>query len=228
MKCRKKPLSTNPDTKLRRFAMIICLQFVALFLFADRLTAQHSVQNPAGQRLHRLEYENNAGETAVTTFFYDENGLMYEAFWECTDGSDRSNNYYRYDDAGRMISAYREFASGVTSYEIFLYDDAGRKVHETFLRSDGVTGTADYRYLKDGSCERVICDKYKGWISGDIVYKRDKKNKRAVSAEIVRNGATAGTIDFEYDKKGSLIRDTWLFVDGFTQTFIYRYEEIEK
>lgn len=218
----------NTDQKTRRSFMIICLQFIALFLLADKLVAQHSLPSLAGKRLHQLEYENSAGETAVTTFFYDENGLMYEALWECTDGSDRSNNYYRHNDAGQMISAYREFASGLTSYEMFLYDDAGRKVHETFLRSDGVTGTADYRYLKDGFCERVICDRYKGWLTGNIIYKKDNKNKRVMSAEIVRDGMSIGTIDFEYDKKGSLIRDAWHFEGGFTQTFAYRYEEIGK
>ncbi|MCK4812536.1 MAG: hypothetical protein KAT14_01215 [Candidatus Marinimicrobia bacterium] len=207
--------------------MFYFLTVIALFLHADKLIAQHSVCHTPFLRLHTLEYENSSGEKAITTFHYHENGLMDKATWECTDGSCRSNNFYRYNDKKQLTSAYREFTNGLTSYEIFLYNDAGNKTHETFLRSDGVTGTADYYYDKHNQCIRVNCNRYKGWITGDIIYRRKKKNTCVQSADIINKDETIGSIAFEYDEENNLIKDVWTFENGFIQTFLYHYENID-
>ncbi|MEA2077879.1 MAG: hypothetical protein U9O95_07670 [Candidatus Marinimicrobia bacterium] len=206
--------------------MVYVMSFMALFLFADKLVAQHEISHDPKLRLHQLEYENSLGEIAITTFYYNDKGLMHEALWETKDGSRKSDNFYRYNDKGQMISAYREFSDNLTSYEIFLYDKEGHKTHETFLRSDGITGTADYIYDKKGRCDHVACNRYKGWISGDIVYKKNKKGP-VQEAEIIRNDVVIGNITFEYDKNDNLIKDIWVFEGGFTQTFIYKYVKRE-
>jgi len=203
------------------------MSFLALFLFADKLVAQHEICHDPNLRLHQLEYENSSGELAITTFYYNENELMEKAIWECKDGSRTSNNIYRYNDKDQMISAYREFSDGLTSYENFLYDENDKKIHETFLRSDGVSGTADYIYDKKGRCERVSCNRYKGWISGDIIYKKNKQGP-VQEAEIIRNNEVIANIVFEYDENDNLIKDIWTFEGGFTQTFIYKYMNREK
>jgi antitoxin component YwqK of YwqJK toxin-antitoxin module len=207
--------------------MAYIMSFLALFLFADRLVAQHKVVHDDSLRLHRLDYENSSGEVAVTTFYYDQDGIMRKADWETKDGVRYSKNIYRYDDRGRMISCYREFRNLLTSYEIYVYDDAGRKVHESFIRSDGVKGTADYVYDKKGRCERVICQHYKGWIDGDIVYRYPKKGP-AHDAVIMKDDNEIGRIVFDYDKDGNLVKDTWTFNSGWQQIFTYHYETIPK
>jgi len=207
--------------------VVYVMSFLALFLFADKLVAQHEICHDPNLRLHQLEYENSSGELAITTFYYNENELMEKAIWECKDGSRTSNNIYRYNDKDQMISAYREFSDGLTSYENFLYDENDKKIHETFLRSDGVSGTADYIYDKKGRCERVSCNRYKGWISGDIIYKKNKQGP-VQEAEIIRNNEVIANIVFEYDENDNLIKDIWTFEGGFTQTFIYKYMNREK
>jgi len=206
--------------------MVYVLSFLALFLFGDKLIAQHEICHSPNLRLYQLEYENSSGEVAITTFYYNKKGLMEKALWKCKDGSRTSNNIYRYNDKDQLISAYREFSDGLTSYENYLYDDNGKKIHETFLRSDGVTGTADYIYDKKGRCEHVSCNRYKGWISGDIIYKKNKKGP-VQEAKIVRNNEIIGNIVFEYDEHDNLIKDTWIFEGGFTQTFVYKYVKRE-
>ena len=114
----------------------------------------------------------------------------------------------------------------MTSYEFYLYNDEGQKTHETFVRSDGIIGTADYVYDKKGRCKEVICDHYKGWINGIIKYQY-KKNGPAKEAEIVRDDKSIGNIIFEYDKDGNLIKDIWTFSSGWQQIFIYHYESVE-
>ena len=53
---------------------------------------------------HQLDYENSSGEIAVTTFYYDEDGIMHDAYWETRDGSQYSKNIYRYN--GCVFHAY--------------------------------------------------------------------------------------------------------------------------
>lgn len=206
--------------------MTYIMTILALFLFAEKLTAQiHSDHSP-DIRLHQLEYTNSSGEKAMTTFYYDDYNVMIKAYWEDEDSGRNSDNVYRYNDMGQLSSAYREFSDKLTSYEMYLYDEDGRKTHETFIRSDGITGSADFVYDKKGRCEKVICKKYKGWINGEIIYKY-KKNKPAHAADIVRDGETIGTIVFDYDPNGNLIKDTWTFGSGWQQVFIYHYESVE-
>jgi hypothetical protein len=97
--------------------MVYFLSFLALFLFADKLVAQHEICHDPNLHLYQLEYENSSGEVAITTFYYNKKGLMEKALWECKDGSRTSNNIYRYNDKDQLISAYREFSDGLTSYE---------------------------------------------------------------------------------------------------------------
>lgn len=204
--------------------MAYFMTFLALFLFAEKLTAQHDISHSPDLRLHQLEYENSSGEKGVTTFYYNDAGVMHEAFWELKDGSRHSKNIYRYDNTGRLISCYREFSDGLTSYEMYLYDEAGRKNHETFLRSDGINGTADFSYDKNGRCEKVACDRYKGWLKGDIIYEY-KGSQPARKAQIIRDHEQIAEIRFDYDKNGNLSKDTWTFSSGWQQTFIYHYEK---
>ncbi len=204
--------------------MAYFMSFIALLLFADKLVAQHEIKHHPDLRLHQLEYVNSSGEMALTTFRYNDEGFMHEAYWVDNNTSRNSNNFYRYNDKDQMISTYREFSDALTSYEVFLYDEKGHKIHETFLRSDGITGTADYIYDKKGKCDHVVCNRYKGWISGDIVYKKNKKGP-VQEAEIIRNVEIFGRIKFEYDENENLIKDIWTFESGWEQTFIYHYEK---
>ena len=203
--------------------MVYVMSFLALFLFADKLVAQHNISGQPTQKLYQLDYENSSGEIAVTTFYYNENDVMEKSYWTCTDGSRSSDNYYRYNEKYQMISAYRVFSDMLTSYEFFLYDDEGRKIHETFVRSDNIIGSADYVYDKKGHCDHVICDHYKGWLTGKIVFKNNKKGQ-AQKADIIRDDTIIAKIVFEYDKDDNLIKDVWTFNSGFTQTFVYHYE----
>jgi nuclear transport factor 2 (NTF2) superfamily protein len=198
------------------------MAFFLFYLLSDKLFDKHQVDHKGNPRLIKLDFISSTHEKARTLFHYNDKGLMHHALWSCDDN--RSENIYRYNEKDQMISAYREFSNGLTSYENFLYDDMGRKIHETFLRSDGLKGTADYFYDNTGRCDHVVCDHYKGWINGKIVYDHDKEgpSKRAV---ILQDKEIIGEIIFEYDQQNKLIKDTWTYTSGFTQAFIYHYEK---
>ncbi len=177
-------------------------------------------------RLIKLHYENLSGERGLTTFFYNEDGVMQQAQWEILDGSRSSENYYTYNEEGSLIKKYREFSDGITSTQLYEYDEKGNLISEHFNRSDEVTGTTDYEYDKYEKLVKANCNGLAGWFYGVITYEYNA-NEVKTKGIIKKDEERVGTIYFKYDTAGNLIREYWEFPDSWSQTFMYEYEKIE-
>ena len=177
-------------------------------------------------RLIKLYYENQSGEKGLTTFNYDESGLMHKAHWQLNDGSRSSENFYTYDDEEKLIKKYREFSDGISSTQIYNYNEEGNLISEHFNRSDGVTGTTDYEYDENENLIKAICSGLAGWFYGTIIYKYDINGRKAKGI-IEKDEKNIGTINFEYDTYGNLIKEYWEFPGSWHQTFIYEYEKVK-
>ena len=175
-------------------------------------------------RLIKLHYENLSGEKGLTTFFYDENGVMHQSYWQLIDGSRSSKNYYTYDEKGNLVRKYREFSDSITSTQLYEYEEDGKLISEHFNRSDGVTGTTDYEYDKDEKLVKAICNGLAGWFYGVIIYEYNT-NEIKTKGIIEKDEKHIGTIYFEYDTTGNMIKEYWEFPDSWSQTFIYEYEK---
>ena len=174
--------------------------------------------------LIKLHYENLGGEKGLTTFIYDENGVMHQSYWELLDGSRSSKNYYTYDEKGNLVRKYREFSDSITSTQLYEYDKNGKLISEHFNRSDGVTGTADYEYDGYEKIVKAICNGLAGWFYGVIIYEYNT-NEIKTKGIIEKDEKRIGTIYFEYDTAGNMIKEYWEFPDSWSQTFIYEYEK---
>lgn len=178
--------------------------------------------NPA-YRPVTLYYTNNSGEKGLTTYIYDNTGVMYKSVWHLMDMSRHSENYYKYNETGRLVEFYREFSDGLTLNEFYHYDEKGRKIKEFFFRSDGVKGTAEHFYDEKGRLEKTVCDKYKCWFTGIITYKHDKDG-RIIEGSINMKGENAGRIEYKYDEHSNHTEEIWIFNSGWQQNFLYSYE----
>ncbi len=175
-------------------------------------------------RVEKQHYTNSSGEHGTTTFFYDRDGIMREAFWSLDDGSRSSRNFYQYDGRGRIVAAFRVFSDSLTSNEIFLYDSTGRLVQERFSRSDRKSGFAAYSY-QNGVLVEARFRKFKGWLSGDLFPRYDSLGKR-INAVLIAGGKRAALVEYEYDQDGNLAHESWDFEGTWTQTFDYRYSRV--
>jgi hypothetical protein len=176
-------------------------------------------------RIIKLHYENLSGEKGLTTFFYDENEEILAAHWQLIDGSRSSENFYTYDEEGILIKKYREFSDGITSTQLYEYDQKGNLISKHFNRSDGVTGTTDYLYDKDEKLVKAICNGLAGWFYGVLIYEYNT-NKKKTKGIIERDEKQIGTIYFEYDTVGNLVKEHWEFPDSWSQTFMYENEDV--
>jgi len=191
-------------------AMILMTQFS---LMAD--TSEY--------RATSLYYENATGETCLSTYEYNEIGQMTIAVWERLDKPRNSLNFYSYDDKGNLIRKYREYSDRIFSEETYEYDANNNLKYEHFKRSDGIMGTSEHFYDEKGFLSKSICNKYKGWIDGEINYKCNEDGGK-ISAELLKDGEPYATIDYTYDDNNNLIKEFWDFGGKWNQTFKFSYD----
>lgn len=189
------------------------------------LAPHYQVFDPVECRPYCLNYTNSDGELAATRFTYNAKGLCDTAYYQNITGSRSSRNFHEFDKAGRMVRKYREYNDGETSTEWFTYGEDGHLAEERFENSKGVRGTTRYRYDPDGRLTGMACDAFKGWLKGEISFTFDEQGKRT-AGRIRREGSVLGSIEYQYDRHGNLIREHWDFGGDWSQTFLHVYEPI--
>ena len=194
--------------------------------FSSPLIGDHTVTaGRSGQsewQLYKLHYENSSGEKGVTTFYYDENGILHRSFWILLDGSRSGYSFHTYDRDGNMTLKYREFSDGLTSRNIFTYDQKGNLLIDKYARSDGREGAVYYSYDHNGRLQEADCRNMNGWFAGRITYEYDFSGRK-VEGTISRDGKFAGTIVYKYDERDRLISEHWDLGGSWTQTFSFEY-----
>ena len=206
-----------------KISSLILLCIGVLFFSNHTITKANTNDN---FRLLKLHYENSTDEKGVTTFYYNQFGLMDKAKWQLLDGSRNSENYYTYDSHGNLIQKYREFSDGLISNIDFKYNENQLLISEHFKRSDGVKGETFYEYDENGKKIKSICKGLNGWFYGEIVYNYENE-KNPKNAVIYQKGNESGKILYEYDNNNNLVKEVWDFTRKWTQTFIYEYEKYE-
>jgi len=199
---------------------------LVLFGLTVYLNAQPFGEAAANFRIIKQEYENGSGEIASTGFKYDSNGKLIKAFWTLENKSRNSVNWYEHDSEGQLISAYREFSDGLTSFEVFTYDSLDNKISEHFYRSDSITGYASYRY-KGNRLEQAEFKNYKGWLSGTLIFSYNEQKKKE-SALLVHGDKILCQISYEYDEDNNLIKQYWDFQGQWYQSFKHYYEKTDQ
>lgn len=216
---------TEMKTKLNFLILIIFL--FNSNLFSQSLEYLNTIEKPTLTELPiMLKYENSSGEKGISFFEFDGNNYLRKGRWELLDKSRHSINYYFYNEKNQLIEFYREFSDGLTGSIKFEYDEFGKQTKETFSRSDGVTGTATYLYSENGTIHKIVCDKMKGWFSGEIIYDSENEIQPNSATIYSKTGVKIGTIAFTYDRN-MLTKEHWDFPGQWTQTFEWVYQPVK-
>ncbi len=216
--CKSEKQTLKGEMYIKSISLLLAVLCLNIFIYSQPFGDAAS-----GFRVTKLVYENSSGEKACTYFKYNNDGILFKAFWVLDDTSRSSKNLYEYDSNGWLVSAYREFSDGLSSFELFSNDSPGNKISEYFFRSDNVSGSASYQY-KDGLLKQADFNKHKGWLSGTLIYQY-KKQKKGKSAKLVKDGKTICQVSFEYDDNNNLTKEFWDFQGKWDQTFSYHYEK---
>jgi hypothetical protein len=174
--------------------------------------------------MHKLYYENSGGEKAITTFYYDMDGLNYMAHWQLEDSSRSSLNHHDLDTAGRLIRKNRTFSDGIKSMQYFRYDSSGNLVEQGIERSDGVSGVTYYHYNQEDRLIMADCRGLNTWFYGQIHYRYEEGIRNG--ADILNEADTIGAITYGWEED-RLVYEHWDLNSGFSQTFRWEYLEAD-
>ncbi len=216
----------NTKSIKRYLTSALIIFYLPALLYSCKIFKDNKTHNSEYQ-LYQLYYENSSGENGLTTFDYNDEGILEKAIWELADGSRASLNIYKHDVKGNLITKYREFSDGLVSEQTYEYDEKGNLLKEIFERSDDVTGITTYEYDGNGRLEKANCKGLNGWFHGEITYIYDKDGNKQ-KADINQKGKNTGSISYSYDENGNLIKEKWDFPGNWSQTFIYVYENLKK
>lgn len=175
--------------------------------------------------LVKLHYSNSSGEKGLTTFKYDETGLMYQSNWGLLNGKRSSVNYHTYNSKDLMAVKYREFSDSMISTQTFDYDTNGNLISENFESTDGRKGLTTFEYDENRFLTKANCEKYSGWYDGVIKY--EYNGSRLVKAILQQSDQEIGIIEYTYDSIGNLNKEYWKFSNSWNQTFTYECKKFE-
>jgi len=166
-------------------------------------------------------YDYNGEGGGPSCYEYDgENRLLKKTFTR-SDGL-KTVTSYSYRENGLLEKSIRHYNDGKTGTFTYTYDGDSQLVKRDFLRSDGRKGTERYMYDDHGRLISGEWENYDGWLTGTLELVHDRYD-RVVEGRFTGTGGTRAGISFSYDANGHLTLIHWLFQDGSTQTYTFRY-----
>jgi len=201
-------------------ALIAALMLPAGTCGAERMI---SVLRPetAESSLLRISYELSDGISSETTVDFDSENRPERAVWSLSDGSRSCLDVLTYDEAGRLMKKQRDFSGGLSVVEEYVYSKDGLLTYEQYTWSDGVIGHTSHEYDRQGRLSRSTCSDRDRWFSGEIVF--GYKDGQRSAAEIYNDTVKVGSVYYEYDHGGRVVREEWYLDEDWHQTVEYEY-----
>lgn len=173
-------------------------------------------------RTKRESYDYNGQGGGPSSYRYDETGKLLEKVFERADGLKTVTSFV-FDERGSLVSSHRTYSSGLTADFRYRYDEALRLVEKTFRRSDGAAGHERYRYDRLGRLSGIEYRNMDFWLNGGIIFDRDTRG-RLTSGRFASEDGHGAKLELETDDHGNVTRVHWIFDDGTTQTYRFRYD----
>jgi len=147
-------------------------------------------------KLHKKVYKYDSLET-ITTYEYDENGLLMKSFRNYSDGRRAEFSYH--------------------------YNKNIQLVRRLFHKNNGFFGSESYEYNVKGELIVAEWNNYDTWLTGNITFKYE--NGTLLSGKFIADQYSADLV-FTLDKDKNVTKIKWDFSFGKTQTYWFKYQKL--
>lgn len=176
--------------------------------------------NPTVNFLVQEENYNWNSEQGGPSFYeYDRNKLIRKVYRYDTL---ETITTYEYDEQGLLMKSFRNYSDGRKAEFSYHYNEDKRLVRRLFHGENGFVGTESYVYDNIGNLIDAKWIKFDSWISGEIAFTYEKG---ILSQGIFKADKYEATIDFSFDKNKNLSKIFWNFSFGKTQTYEFKYSK---
>ena len=176
--------------------------------------------------VNKEAYDYSGQGGGPSYYEYDSENRLVKKTYVRSDGL-KTVTSYRYEENGLLKASERIYLDGQTGEFTYTYDEHAHLIRRDFRRSDGFEGSEVYTYDAHG---RLVSGEYVNvdtWLTGSLTFKHDRYD-RITSAKFVGSENTDGVsadLTFSYDAQGNLVSIHWDFSNGATQTYRFEYRK---
>ena len=132
---------------------------------------------------------------------------------------------YEYDEKGLLMKSFRNYSDGRKAEFSYHYNENKQLIRRLFFASNGFEGSEAYKYNENGALKSAKWDKFDTWLTGTITFEYDSNNRLKSGSFKGENNFDAD-LSIEVDKKGNLTKIHWNFSFGKTQTYWFKYKRL--
>jgi hypothetical protein len=200
----------DPMINMKRAPLLLVVLSLNIFLYSQ----------PFGEaaenfRITKLKYENSSGEKGCTYFKYNNDGILFKAFWILDDKSRSSKNLYEYDDNNNLSEELWDFQGQWK--QTFKYYYEKKDINKNYYSSPFLTCKGNYRICKENYT-------FNNEIGGPSIYYYNEKGLLHKKV-FIRSDSITTTTFYEYDPERKLITSKRNYSDGSFAVFNYIYDE---
>lgn len=162
-----------------------------------------------------LEFDSYA------TFKYDKNGNLLTT--TCEDARGLVVETFTYDSKGRALTSVSTEDDKLVSKMTYTYDSKGHLTGLVTESSDGYKTTSTYTYDSKGKLLSKISENDNHTYKYVLYY---DKNSLKTKMESFTDSRKDTTYEYEYNKRGDLLKESWISTANTKMVYGYYYDEL--
>lgn len=179
--------------------------------------------NPTKEYIIQEEnYSWNNEQGGPSYYEYDGNKLVRKVY---KYDSLETITTYEYDEKGLLMKSFRNYSDGRKAEFSYHYNTNNQLIRRLFFASNGFEGSESYEYNENGTLKLAIWDKFDTWLTGTLTFTYNSNNRINTGIFKGANNFDADLL-FETDNKGNLTKIHWDFSFGKTQTYWFKYKNL--
>lgn len=132
---------------------------------------------------------------------------------------------YEYDNDGLLMKSFRNYSDGRKAEFSYHYDNDRRLIRRLFHLSNILEGSESYFYNSSGQLEYAQWKNFDTWLTGKITFDYDSEGNLQ-SGLFTGDNNFDSNIYFENDDYGNLVKIKWEFSIDKTQTYWFKYDKL--
>ena len=132
---------------------------------------------------------------------------------------------YEYDEKGLLMKSFRKYSDGRKAKFSYHFNENKQLVRRLFYSDYGFEGSETYQYDENGRLFEAKWSKFDTWLTGTITFEYDANNKLKTGFFKGENNFDAN-INFEVDSESNITKIHWDFSFGKTQTYWFKYTKL--
>lgn len=197
---------------------LLCIALAALSVFTLTACAQAEEAPTAYESAVKESAVITCGEDVLNvTYIYDQDGLLIKEICTNAEGAE-FNNYYIYNDEGLCTSEVHNNPDNTKDKYRHTITKEGILTKTVHTEPSGSKNTCVYTYAEDGTRTGYTLT----YASKDVAEAAYTYNDLGAIAQIDVTGTNPSVTTYEYDKYGSVIKET-VTANGTETVTTYEY-----